>query len=335
MNDHVLQIRRSITDPAWLCDRLGLLNGAKRQTRGVLICCPAHGDRTPSCSVMIAQDGTIGVKCFGCDFSGDALSLIATVHGLDLSSDFKEVLLVSAELAGLSQVVDEINGHKPYAPRPLPPAPEPLPQRAYPPAEEVLELWATSCAPNADGAATVSLADRAIECSVVSQLDLARVIMLDHPSPLPRWATFQGKSWITTGHRLIIPMFDHAGERKSVRAWKLVKSDTPKRLPPAGYRATGLIMANGRARDLLTKKSGPCQILITEGEPDFVVAGTRWPWIPVFGIVNGSWCPEFAARVPMGSEVVVMTHHDTAGDIYAENIKLTVKSRAVVLRSEA
>lgn len=333
MNDHVQEIRRSLTDPVLLCDRLGLLKGAKRQSRGVTICCPAHGDRSPSCSVMIARDGTIGVKCFGCDFAGDALSLIALVHGLDLSSDFKEVLLAAADLAGLSQIVSEINGSKPYEKRELPPLPEPMPERVYPPQEEVLDLWAGCCATNSDGSTVGNLAARAIDVATVSRLDLARVIMPDHPTPLPGWASYRGRSWMATGHRLVVPVFDATGERKSLRAWKMIESDDPKRLPPSGYRATGLIMANDRARELLMKKKGPCRVLCVEGEPDWIVASTQWPWLPVFGIVNGSWGQDFAARIPMGSELVVLTHNDTAGDKYAEIIKSTVKNRAVVLRS--
>ncbi len=112
------------------------------------------------------------------------------------------------------------------------------------------------------------------------------------------------------------------------------------RLPLAGWvsilhRASGLVMANKYALALLRTRRGPCRVLTVEGEPDFATASLRWPWLPVFGVGSGSWGPEFAARIPLGSEVVVMTHHDQAGDKYAEIVKATVKGRAQVVRSAA
>jgi hypothetical protein len=76
-------------------------------------------------------------------------------------------------------------------------------------------------------------------------------------------------------------------------------------------------------------------VLVVEGEPDFVTAVLRWPWFAVFGLISGSWGPDFAARIPFGSEVVVMTHHDPAGDKYAEIVHRSVRGRAQVIRSAA
>ncbi len=64
-------------------------------------------------------------------------------------------------------------------------------------------------------------------------------------------------------------------------------------------------------------------------------ASIRWSGLPIFGVVNGGWSDAFAARVPLGSEVILATHHDEAGERYAEHVAKTVKSRAVVMRSAA
>lgn len=96
-------VRAALTDPWRLCRALGLVGGYKpqRQGRGLLIRCPAHGDRGPSCSVRVGDDGTIAVRCHGCGWSGDALSLIAIVHGLDLRKDFPGVLRQASAIAGV------------------------------------------------------------------------------------------------------------------------------------------------------------------------------------------------------------------------------------------
>lgn len=332
VTDHAREIRLALKEPTGLCSALGLMKGATRQAGGVIVCCPAHADRTPSCSVRIGPDGTIAVKCHGCGFSGDALSLIAKVHGFSVKGQFKEVLLAAAELAGLHTVLDELNGHKPYEKRDLPPPAQLPPERVYPPISEVAALWA-GCGPvTKDAAATRHLAERKLNPSEVERFDLARVITNQR---LPHWASYQSGSWRSSGHRMIVPVYDSEGDMRSVRAWRIEGDAQAKRLPPSGCKATGLVMANARAAALLRAAGAPCRVLCVEGEPDYVTASIRWPWFPVFGLISGSWGPAFAERIPYGSEMVVATHHDPAGDKYAEIVKTTLKSRALVIRSAA
>ena len=139
--DYSQEIRRSLTDPRRLCAALGLDKGADRQgAGGITICCPAHGDRTPSCSVTRGPDGTIRVRCFACGWTGDALTLVAQAHDLDVRHNFRDVLLEAAQIAGLHQVVDELRGETKWEPRPLPKLPEPLPANEYPPLDEVVDV---------------------------------------------------------------------------------------------------------------------------------------------------------------------------------------------------
>ena len=101
-------------------------------------------------------------------------------------------------------------------------------------------------------------------------------------------------------------------------------------------KATGLVLANRLGQELLTgKRSTPTVVVVAEGEPDWAVCSTVWPRLAVFGITSGSWSDDFAKRIPLGSEVIVRTHNDPAGDKYATTIIESVKSRAVVRRSEA
>lgn len=335
--DHAAEIRRTLTDPRVLCERLGLTRGADKQAGGGLtVCCPEHGDRTPSCSVSRGRDGTIRVHCFACKWSGDALSLVASVHGLDLRSDFREVLLEAAQLAGLHQVVDEINGAAKWTPRELPPAPEPGPDRDYPLASEVAGLWGAAGSVADDPIASGYLVSRRIDPDRAAQLDLIRVLPPPSECPsLPTWARYRGRWWPESGHRMIVPVYDSTGTMRSVRAWRIEGDAPAKRLPPGGHKATGLVMANRGALEVLKPKAAPTRIVVVEGEPDYVTAALRWSWLPIFGIGSGSWVEDFAARVPLGSEVVISTHHDEAGEKYAAHVVKTVRERAVCTRSAA
>jgi DNA primase len=98
--DGVNEVRRALSDPRRVCHALGLAKNAQLQPQGVLIVCPWHEDRGPSCSVTRGTDRTIRVKCHGCGESGDVLHLVAIANGLDVKRDFREVLKRAAELAG-------------------------------------------------------------------------------------------------------------------------------------------------------------------------------------------------------------------------------------------
>jgi DNA primase len=111
--DRVSEIRRALNDPAKLCTALGVEKGAQRQASGLTIFCPWHEERTPSCSVTCAADGTVRLKCFGCNVTGDALTLIAQVCGLDPRREFRGVLAAAATIAGLHGVRHDLEAPRP------------------------------------------------------------------------------------------------------------------------------------------------------------------------------------------------------------------------------
>jgi hypothetical protein len=149
--------------------------------------------------------------------------------------------------------------------------------------------------------------------------------------------------WTETGHRLLLPVYDEYGRMRSVRAWAVVDSDDPKRLPPTGHRVTGLVLACPNAAALLAGDAregttAPPLVILTEGEPDFLTWATRIsdavdePPI-VLGVMSGSWGDRLAARIPDRWRVVLRTHHDEAGDRYAWAIFDSLDGRCAVLRS--
>lgn len=131
--DHAAEIKRRLTDARKLCSALGLLEGYKPATQagGLLVRCPQHGDRTPSCSVTPGPDGTIRVRCFGCELAGDVYSLIGAVRGLDpkIRDDFKTILREGADLASYDMGGDPRSATPPRAPVQPPAVPAPAPPR--------------------------------------------------------------------------------------------------------------------------------------------------------------------------------------------------------------
>jgi hypothetical protein len=347
----VAELRQRLTDPHQLCTALGLLDGYKpgRQAGGgLLIRCPAHGERHPSCSVRRGRDGTIQVRCFSCDFGGDALSLVAAARGLDPRHQFGAVLSEAARLAGYSLEAPRGESHSPtpsrgesppvdpsrvkLSPVQLPPEPP-----AYPDEREVADVWAASSTVEGDEQARAYLVNRAIDPGRVAALDLVRVLPVDFRGP--SWARYQGKPWAAAGYRLLVPMVDAHGALRSLRAWRLApSSEDPKRVAPAGKAMAGLVMACPIARGVLqtgqSAAEGPLDVVITEGEPDFLTHAARPEGAAapaVLGVVASAWSSAVADRLPGDVRIVIRTHRDAAGDRYAADIRSSLADRVRVL----
>jgi hypothetical protein len=334
--DYAREVKVALSDPVRLCQGLGLAEKAKRQATGLLIRCPSHGEKDPSCSVTKAPDGTVRVKCFACDFGGDALSLIAVTMGLNTrdKDDFRQIMAEGARIAGLLALESEIRGELPPPEKrhQRQPEPERGPDREYPPAAEIRWLWQHGGPPADDPEVSGYLVRRKIDPVLASALRLVRC--LPSGARLPRWARYGRQSWAETGHRMLLRVFDHEGRTRSVRAWRVTEGDSPKRLPPAGHLTAGLVMANRPAWEMLAgRDTAPLRLLVTEGEPDFLTWATKVD-DGVIGLISGSWSEAFAARVPRGSEVPIMTHHDPAGDRYARAVFESLRDKCAAWRGK-
>lgn len=200
-----------------------------------------------------------------------------------------------------------------------------------------------------DRAAVAFLEGRSIDPWAVAERRLALVLPVD--APRFRWARQSGVPWQETGHRLIVPTFDPNGRLAGVQARSLEDKPDHKSLNPHGDGAIrGKAMACPFAVEVLRGPAGAhlvelsralwCQGLaasvVVEGVPDFL----RWasafdvedPEAPaVFGIVNGSWSNELAARFPDGATVCIATHHDDPGEGYAARVVESFEGRDIGL----
>lgn len=336
--DTKLDVSRALSDPKKLAERLGL-KVEKNAGAYVLVACPVHAEKTGSLSIRRTDTG-VGCKCFGCDWTGDVFSLVAAVEQLDISRDFREVLATTAELAGMPEEANAIRGGQP-APRRAGGIMSTAPQheKDYPPRHEVDLLWSACVPVSHDAEVSALLGSRGIAPRDVTGADSARALAPDtHHSSIPRWARYKGdrevsEPWTVTGHRLILPAYTALGEMASVRAW-LVKPGArgPKRLPPSGCRASDLVVASFHAVRMLRGEVFPRRITICEGEPDALVRMVANPLDAVIGIMSGSWSDAFASKIPYGSEVIVRTHLDKAGEKYADKMVESLRDRAIVSR---
>ena len=127
--DYARELRRELVDPFAVCEALGLIEGKgsfTRQAGGLVVRCPWHTERSPSCSIQV-KAGSLVAHCFSCGEGGDVLELLAAVHGLSTKRDFRAVLIAAAELAHNWTALEDLEGRKrpaaerkakPIAPRP-------------------------------------------------------------------------------------------------------------------------------------------------------------------------------------------------------------------------
>lgn len=215
--------------------------------------------------------------------------------------------------------------------------------RPPPPAREVADLWGRSCLPVSPHSHVMSwLLSRHIDHAVVLSRDLARA--LRPRARMPGWARTRAGWWSETGHSLLLPAWSPAGQLGGLHARLVVASTDPavqKALHPTGYSPSNLVLANGAARDMLdtsrdVSKALVARVLIVEGVPDYLTWATELEdsgsdgWA-VFGIWQGGWTRQFAARVPDGTEVNLRLHDDAAGERYAANAVGTFDGRDVTL----
>jgi len=251
--------------------------------------------------------------CYACGASGDVIDLIS--HAVDRGR-YSGQAAVREWLTDGGKIRIDIKEHV-------------IEELHYAPTHEVHELWrwATVGSPKVSQWLERRLgADAA--CSV-------RPLVRQMPSrgTLPGWACMKGVDWREAGYLALFPMWDYAGIMRGLRARQVLGRSGPKSAGAAGCRGGGLVLACPLALTMLRRGTMPQHgLVICEGEPAFLGWASRRR-DAVIGIGAGWWTVELAARVPVGTRVLVATDHDTPGERYADHITLSLRGRAQVTRA--
>lgn len=328
--------------------------------RGLLVGKARPGDNAGLCPTVCdgGRRGDAAVKyhpqegwhCHRCGAGGGVLELLLALDGRRVPAEGDRVGWREAR-AAIERLWRPLEPRAPGARRSAPaPEPEPL----MPAHEGQCEPWAAPLAdvlgllPDRPSLAELEallrsrvrvtrdpevsgwLRSRGLPPECVDELNLAGALPLER-APEPAWARYKGRSWAEGGWRLVVPAYDAHGALRSVRA-RLVTGEAgvPKELPPAGFKAAGLVLCCPRARELLKSGAGADEVWVVEGVPDWLSvvlmleARRRKGGAPaaVFGGWAGSWGA--LCRLPAGVRVMVATDGDRAGDEYAEAIRAAV-----------
>lgn len=294
--------------------------------------CPLHGNARGANFVINVQ--TLEYYCHSaCQDGGDAIKFVQKTEGLG----YRDAVLELGRRVGVF-----LNKEAPPRPRPAKPAPRVVERQEreepprYPPLELVEGLWEAAQRVDVDAETSAYLRGRDLDPIAVADLDLARA--LPTSGALPRECTYQRTSWRETGHRLLVPLYDAAGRRRSLLARRL-RVGEPKTLPFAGYERKRLVMADGLARQMLARGARPdwwedtaFRVYIAEGETDYLAGVLSFSeadeYAPaVLGIGSGAWSQATADRIPDGSVVIIASDIDKAGDAYEAQIRKTLLAR--------
>jgi hypothetical protein len=324
-------IRAALADPRDVAARLGLLEHAKKQPGGgLLVICPAHGDRGPSCSLTIGDDRTLRVRCFACDLAGDIFDLLAAVEGLDRRRDFRAVFVRAAELAGIdprSTSRAEHTAAPPLPPRAAPPGPALDPATFDRVARAILSAGRLDASAAADVACYLSargLLDAARADGWGALPPIGSVAVDRHELAAAGLALPSGSDWIRPAWRLCIPWRDRDGRIVTLQRRALGNAD-PRYVLPAG-RAP----ASPYGIERLT---GGGRIVIVEGAIDALaarlLARTR---VVVLGLAGvEAWRQDWAEHM-RGRRVSLATDADAAGEQCAGRIAGDLQGVAVEVR---
>ncbi len=255
--------------------------------------CPTCGPRTRKDAVSVNSDSGQW-KCHAHGCSGDILDIVAGMAGLDIERDFRAVLEVAAELAGIP--LREV----------------PTERRRY-----LAELETRRREQQAKLAAERAAAQARAQVNAARLW--ARLAATSEPGMayLRRRGVSGVAGDVRFGQRSIcLPLRDAAGQLTNVVGRLFVEDpDAPKIRGLAGCTTAGTFGDTRKA----TSTTGP--IVIVEGLVDWLSARVRWPDRLILGAHGAGRLPyvaELAAPLAIGRGALLVPHNDDAGLRYAD-----------------
>lgn len=326
------EVREAWSDPWRGCERLGLLEGSRRQSDGLSVCCPLHRpDAAPSCSVTRGPRGGLRVRCFaGCDFGGeqgggDELSLVAAVRGLDVRRNFGEVLALAAELAGLG--APDAPGCSPRRDPPWRPAIVRAPPAAAPPVEDLGAFWESL--PPLGAEAMAYLGSRGLGEAAAWCRGLADPRTTPRPDPPeghlrdaegrrscggPARCAACRWEWAAAGYAVALPLRDAGGRVVAVQVRNLhaeKRGERDHRFLAIGQTSVGVFGAPHAV-------AGAKNVIVAEGMTDSLAAllACRRARVSVVVGIAGIDAAAALDTLPLrGKRAIVASDPDAAGDL--------------------
>ena len=281
---------------------------------------------------LFVTKGGRGWCCGRCGARGSVVDLLAlSLFGERLAARDPRWRQLRQHAAGLGLASPpEAGGAPAFEPEP--------PQRID--AAALTALWEAGDRADEDRSVAAWLARRGFDPELVADRDLCRALPAQG---LPRWARFRGAPW-SVGWRAIFRAFDAAGQLASLRArWVLEEA------PPDGGEKTGAaaggpgsagqaVLSCGIGAQVLAHgvapgwwdPAVPFEIVICEGEPDWLTWTARHDAPPSFGLFAGAWSDDIAARVPDGARVAIRAHTDATGLRYGRAVARALWDRCEV-----
>lgn len=312
-----------------------------------------HTKRRDKRGAMGFTDDGAGWRCHQCDAAGDGIDMVAFAVGdgrlRELRPDGVDTVR-SWFAERWPGVVDDDDAQSSTtgAVRPPAPPPAPVPRRTYPPGDELAELWKSAASVVADDEVSAYLVGRALQPENVAGASLARAVAPN--AELPRWCRSSRGMWPSTGHRLLVPLFDGAGKLRSVVA-RAAGDASPKSLAPAGHSRRELVMLCPLMQQVLElggmppwwDSDVPLRVFIAEGEPDFLTFATSDEAMAdggdghgTVGHFGGVIPRALVQAIPRGAEVYLAEQRDeptadgrpTAAEQYTHNLVRSLRPRA-------
>jgi hypothetical protein len=302
--------------------------------------CPACGVSRPERGGKLTPNGASGVgtredrgwSCFACHATGDQLDYISlTLCGRRLrdcsASQVAEVRQWCHRYLGLAGEREPRS-----TARGVPSEAEPR----YADPQQLRAMWRTTAPVTAVPEVSRYLESRGIDPVVVAARQLARAIT---PSTaLCTGARLGRRTWLDTGHLLVLPLVDARGRCRSLlgRSVSTASNENapPKSLGLSGSKRAGLVLCDAVGRYLLehdpvTSCVGEI-VCILEGEIDYLTAScdARTDEFAHFGVGAGAWTEQHAERIPLHAHLWIATDQDPTGDRYAAEIINTLPGRS-------
>lgn len=312
----------SALGPEGFARRVGL--PFRRSGTSLTVHCPYHDDNNPSASLTIGENGTLRLHCFACDENWDVHSIVAGKFGLDVRSDFPRVLEREADLLGGTLGTSPSSRSASLTTASGKPWPDP---------DKLHDLWNRS-APHAgdDGPIDALFREKHWDCEAVALHDLARVLPADGPFP-EWWPPSRASTW-----RVAARLFDSKGTFRTIQA-RAIREVTRNNLFPDGRLASGVFFADDLGQALLRGElveAHGVAVIIAEGLTSWVRTccwcASNHRAAAVLGVGSFSTSAFADIHWPAGSDYVIATDGDNAGDNYAIKLRRALPRSARVRR---